>query len=135
MSIQPWWLAVVVGKLTDDFSDGMIIAEGLDPAIPPGPEDLQYALLMRVAAESTADAHRLTQDAACEFGYVTSEIIADQPGMVIRSERRLLASLEPREVLVQTTFVGFKSANPEAQAVAIGIIRQAIRKAWWQFWR
>lgn len=135
MPSRPYWFSVAVRKLPDEFTDGIVIAEGLEEDASLKPDRLHYAILGRTLADSEAEALKLINEAAKELEPLASNMIADDARLVVRQERRVAASLQSGEVLLKASFVGFKSDSPEARTSAMEIVRLAIERSWWQFWR
>ncbi|MEX0711253.1 MAG: hypothetical protein WD278_02820 [Pirellulales bacterium] len=143
MMVRAFWFGVVVHRLHDDFQDGVILAEGF-PTDRNAPieqehlfeqEDLCYAILARTLAASESDAAALVHEAVKGLGPIFTVLIADQVNDVVRKERRAAAALEPGDVLLKSSFVGFKQDCREAQSSALDIIRQAVLRKSWQFWK
>jgi hypothetical protein len=130
-----FWIAAVVDRLPENFTDGIILAEGLDQDTEPDPSQLQFAILARVAASAEDEASQQIAQALSGWGLSHSTKLADEDSDIPRAERRIAAQLKSGDVSLRSSFVGFKRNNTGARKQAISVLGEAISKRWWQFWR
>ena len=135
MPSRPYWFSVAVRTLPDEFTDGIVVAEGFEEDSSLEPDHLHYVILGRAVADSETEAHTLIKEATQGLDPFASSMIADEVRTVVRQERRVANAMQPGDVLLKTSFVGFKPDCPEAQASAMEIVEDAIQRRWWQFWR
>ena len=135
MPSRPYWFSVAVRTLPDEFTDGIVVAKGFGEGSSLEPDHLHYAILARAVADSETEAHTLIKEATKGLDPFASRMIADDVRNVVRQERRVATAMEPGDVLLKTSFVGFKPDCSEAQASAMEIIEDAIQRSRWQFWR
>lgn len=130
-----FWFAVIVGRLPDEFVDGIVLEDGMDEEGDVSPETLKYAILARAKSSTHLEAQELIAEAtkALQPGYFF--LIADRADIVVRSERRVAESLNENDVSLKASFLGFSRESEVARTSAIEILEQAVKRTWWQFWR
>ena len=102
------------------------------------PDELAYAVLFRTVATSELEAtvyvgasiHSLALDCECP-----TEVISLEPKFILRSEKHAIARLSPGDVSMHQSYVGFKRGNAEATKMAMDIIKSALSKRRWEFWK
>lgn len=138
--LNPFWYIAFSDSLPDGFSEGVVLSEGFGAN---GPDEIptdqvSYALLCRTMAKNEKAAHEYIINSLQNHSILTSsDIILFQPNgrLMSKNEYRIVIELELGEVSIHGSFVGFKRNNNEAQSVALNVIREAITKTKWQFWK
>src|SRR5205814_884223 len=78
--MQPFWLNVVLNRIPQALTDGIVLADGFDDSNHErAPDDLQYALLARATADSAEEAASNVRDSMAEYDPIAVSIIADKP--------------------------------------------------------
>jgi hypothetical protein len=136
---KAYWCAAVVDALPQDFStEGIVLQEGFLENAEYDPTEVHYLLLVRVKAGAQKEAHQFIKQTLLENGFpsvIKLMTVSDDERDIVRSERLAMRSMHLGEVLTKKTFLGFKRDNPKALENALLILRTAILRKRWQFWR
>ncbi|MFL5330126.1 MAG: hypothetical protein ACJ8C4_14590 [Gemmataceae bacterium] len=130
-----FWFTVICDSVPDNFEEGIVLAEGLDPEGELDREQLQYAILARVCCSDAAEAQRIIADATTDFLPISFTLIADNPKDIVRAERRLTRVLTDGDASIHDRFIGFSRGPNAPTGQAHEIIEMSVRRRRWQFWR
>jgi hypothetical protein len=138
--LNPFWYIAYSDSLPDSFSEGVVLSDGFEANGPDGipMEQVSYALLCRTMANNEKEAHENIINSLQNHSIlISSDIMPFQANgrLMSKNEFRIVTILELGDVSIHESFVGFKRNNREAQSVALNVIREAITKTKWQFWK
>ncbi len=139
-SQNSYWCVAYLKRLSDFIVEGVLLAEGFSEESPEeiSPNELAYAVLFRTVATSApeaivfVEASILSLTLDCEF---PPEVILLESKCILRSERRAMAQLNPGDVVMHQSYIGFKRENAEAKKMAMDIIKSTLVKRRWEFWK
>ena len=138
--LNPFWYIAFSDSLPNSFSEGVVLSDGFDSIGPDGipMEQVSYALLCRTVANNVKEAHENIINSLQNHSiFISSNIMPFQANgrLMSKNECRIVTLLELGGFSIHESFVGFKRNNSEAQSVALNVIREAITKTKWQFWK
>lgn len=136
MNNMTYWCLPILNALPDQFGeDGIVLSEGFTGDEMPEPDQLQYLLLFRVAAPDEYRAHSTVREALPDADIAEVLTLSADSTAMVRSERRIAARLSDGDVYIKSNCIGYKKADNAARDNAISVIRAAVVRAKWQFWR
>ena len=138
--MNPYWCVAFASELPDTFTDGLVLSEGFSVDGPDEirPDQITYAVLCRTVASSEHEAHAVITTSLQELSFPVAcalQTIDTGSFLICRRERRVVRSLAPGDTATHSSFIGFKRGNDDAKAVALGVIREAMSKKMWEFWK
>jgi hypothetical protein len=114
-----------------------VAGEGEDAELPVEPEELDYVSTFLSIADSRPAAERAVEQAWCDTqgGELSLQLLAVGRREMTRRIRHLVTDLEPAGVAQVGMWIGFKRDAAEAYDAALHVIRLAVLRKWWHFWR
>jgi len=132
------WCIAHTESLPDDFDEEFAVCSvGLEDGAQVTPEDLDFAVLGRVAAEDDREAEQLVSAALKTLGFgvmLEYHAIAYDAKYMIRPERRAARELSEGDVSFSSGLVGFKRGDQSAKRAVDQVIQEAMTRRPWQFW-
>jgi hypothetical protein len=139
-SENPFWCVAIVKELPESFKDGILLSEGFSAESPENipSDEISFALLFRTLSSSEALACSVIRESINSLGIKDgnqTEIIVLKPKCILRSEKRIFSGMSDGDVSMRNLSIGFKNGNAEALNAALNIVRSAIEKRPWEFWK
>jgi hypothetical protein len=134
-----FWCIAIVSDFPETFTeDGIVIAEGISDEQEIHIDDLNYMILCRTKAYSEQEAHDSIRKTLTEIGIqhiIDILTVTSEQKRMIRPERLIMKDLHVNGISIKKYFLGFKKENNCAKDKAYTIIKHAITKSFWHFWK